>query len=135
MAIPSVYINLEDDIGKIVARLRHQSSGQIVLVCPKRCLLFTDGVNLKLLKEQTDLLGKEVFILTMDERGQQYAKAAGFGLKYLPKSIGPGGFSDVRPMRPPAKRAEAFVLAHGGNQAICGRKTARYTVFASGRIS
>jgi len=95
MATPSIYINLEDDVAKIVARLKHQSSKQIVLVCPKRCFLFNDSINLRLLKKQMDLLGKEVFILTMDEKGQLYAKEAGFGLKFLPKSRPSSSFSDV----------------------------------------
>lgn len=96
MAIPSVYINLEDDVSKIVTRLKHQSAKQLVLVCPKRCFLFNDSINLRLLKKQTDLMGKEVFILTMDEKGQLYAKEAGFGLKFLPKSHVSASFSDVK---------------------------------------
>jgi hypothetical protein len=96
MSIPSVYINLEDDVSKIIIRLKHQSSGQIVLVCPKRCFLLSDKINLKLLKKQTDLLGKEVFILTMDEKGQAYAQEAGFELKYLPKASPTKAFSDVK---------------------------------------
>ncbi|MBI5530884.1 MAG: hypothetical protein HY918_05335 [Candidatus Doudnabacteria bacterium] len=96
MSTPSVYINLEDDVSKIVTRLKHQSAKQIVLVCPKRCFLFNDSINLRLLKKQTDMLGKEIFILTMDERGQLYAKEAGFGLKFLPKSHGSSAFSDVK---------------------------------------
>jgi hypothetical protein len=103
MAIPSVYINLEDDVSKIVIRLKHQSSPQVVLVCPKRCFLFSDSINLKLLKKQADLLGKELFILTMDEKGQGFAQDAGFELKYLPKSSPAKAFSDVRlPVRPEA---------------------------------
>ncbi|MFA5991707.1 MAG: hypothetical protein WC794_05700 [Candidatus Doudnabacteria bacterium] len=96
MSIPSVYINLEDDVSKVVTRLKHNSAKQIVLVCPKRCFLFNDSINLRLLKKQVDMMGKEVFILTMDEKGQLYAKEAGFGLKFLPKSHASSSFSDVR---------------------------------------
>ncbi|MEK7161995.1 MAG: hypothetical protein AAB729_04895, partial [Patescibacteria group bacterium] len=96
MSIPSVYINLEDDVSKVVTRLKHNSAKQIVLVCPKRCFLFNDSINLRLLKKQVDIMGKEVFILTMDEKGQLYAKEAGFGLKFLPKSRVSSSFSDVR---------------------------------------
>src|ERR1035438_9385080 len=102
MSLPSVYINLEDDVSKVLDRLRRHSSAQVVLVCPKRCLLFSDSINLRLLKKQADLIGKEVFILTMDERGQTYAKEAGFALKFLPKvSAGAVSVSDVRPMQRP----------------------------------
>jgi hypothetical protein len=96
MAIPSIYINLEDDVSKIVERLKHNSATQLVLVCPKRSFLFSDGVNLRLLKKQTELLGKELFILTMDEKGQLYAREAGFQLKFLPKAGDGQNFSDVK---------------------------------------
>jgi ABC-type transport system involved in Fe-S cluster assembly fused permease/ATPase subunit len=59
MAIPSIYINLEDDVSKIITRLKAQSARQVVLVCPKRCFLFNDSINLRLLKKQVDLLGKD----------------------------------------------------------------------------
>ncbi len=96
MPIPSVYINLEDDVPKIMARLSHQSSPQVVLVCPKRCFLLSDSINLRLLKKQVDMIGKEIFILTMDERGQNYAKEAGFNLKFLPKKNESKAFSDIK---------------------------------------
>ena len=73
MSIPSIYINLEDDVSKIIIRLKAPKLPQMVLVCPKRCFLFSDGINLKLLKKQTDALGKEIFILTMDEKGQGFS--------------------------------------------------------------
>ena len=96
MTIPSVYINLEDDVSKVVDRLRRVASSRIVLVCPKRCFLFNDSINLRLLKKQTDLLGKEIQILTMDERGQLYAKEAGFGLKVMSQVSRSGSFSDIQ---------------------------------------
>lgn len=101
MNIPSIYINLEDDVSKIVTRLKHQSAKQVVLVCPKRCYLFNDSINLRLLKKQTDLIGKEVSILTMDEKGQLYAKEAGFALRFLPKNSHSRNFSDIRTQKPP----------------------------------
>src|SRR5262245_33773212 len=104
---PSIYINLEDDVSKIVTRLKHNRAAQVVLVCPKKCQLFADSINLRLLKKQADLLGKEVFILTMDEKGQMYAKEAGFGLKFLPKSMPGRSFSDVRTAHKPAQPQEA----------------------------
>lgn len=106
MSIPSVYINLEDDVSKIVTRIKHQTAKQLVLVCPKRCFLFNDSINLRLLKKQADILGKEIFILTMDEKGQLYAKEAGFELKFLPKSHAATSFSDIKVSKkiiPPAE--------------------------------
>lgn len=109
---PSIYINLEDDVSKIVDRIKREASLELVLVCPKRCFLFNDSINLRLLKKQTDLMRKSVSILTMDERGQMYAKDAGFTLRFLPKNPQSKGMSDieisVRPKLPPvAETAKA----------------------------
>jgi len=107
MQIPSIYINLEDDVSKIVARIKKERSGELILVCPKRCFLFNDAINLRLLKKQVDMLSKKVHILTMDERGQAYAKEAGFELKDLPKARGNKSFSDIRvSQKQPAKILE-----------------------------
>lgn len=106
---PSIYINLEDDVSKIVSRLKHNPGKQVVLVCPKRCYLFNDSINLRLLKKQTDLLKKEIFILTMDERGQLYAKEAGFQLKFLPKAGGSKAMSDIqRPQKQSGEQASGM---------------------------
>lgn len=92
---PSIYINLEDDVSAIATRLKRERAAQIILVCPKRCFLFSDPINLKLLKKQADLLGKEIFVLTMDEKGRGYAQAAGFGLHSLPKTGAFRTISDI----------------------------------------
>ncbi len=95
--IATVYINLEDDVAKIVARIKKVRGGEIVLVCPKRCFLFSDKVNLGLLKKQTDFLGKKISILTMDDKGQNFAKDAGFEIKPFPKSgFRPLAVSDIQ---------------------------------------
>lgn len=96
----TLYFNLEDDIQQIADKLKHESTSDLVLVFPKKSYLFSDGVNLKMLKKQTDLLGKKVAILTMDERGQVYAKDAGFELKFLPGGGPRGGGGDIHVPRP-----------------------------------
>jgi hypothetical protein len=105
----TLYLNLEDDINKIVAQLKREKSDEIVLVCPKGSFLFSDSINLRLLKKKIDLLGKKVAILTMDQQGQSYAKESGFELKHMPRQRQPGAFSDIRParrIRPVATRGE-----------------------------
>jgi len=87
------------------------------LVCPKHCLLFSDQINLKLLKTETDLAGKEVFILTMDEKGQKYAREAGFGLRQVPGAAKVSAMSDIKsPEKPsipeaPPEEAKPNILA------------------------
>jgi hypothetical protein len=94
--VKSIYLNLEDDVAHITAKLKRETSPELVLVVPKKSQLFSDSINLRLLKKQADLLGKKVSIMTMDEMGQAYAKEAGFGLKHLAKTAGSHGSGDIR---------------------------------------
>jgi len=94
--VKTIYLNLEDDIGKITSKLKREKASDVVLVFPKKSFLFSDSINLRLLKKQVEMMDKKVSILTMDESGQMYAKEAGFELKFLPKSARPGQFSDIR---------------------------------------
>lgn len=114
---PSIYINLEDDVTEVVARLKRTKAQKVVIVCPKRCFLFSDSINLRLLKKQVDLLKKEVAVLTMDERGQLYAKEAGFELRFLSKQDGVRRTADISPGRLPgadARPAERSSLRTAG---------------------
>lgn len=92
----TLYINLEDDVTKVINQLKREKTAEVVLVFPKRSFIFSDSINLRLLKKQIDMLGKKVSILTMDERGQMYAQEAGFELKHMPKSVRANSFSDIR---------------------------------------
>jgi hypothetical protein len=103
----TIYLNLDDDIAKITSKLKREKATEVVLVFPKKSFLFADSINLRLLKKQIDLLGKEASILTMDERGQDYAKEAGFALKFLPRISKTGGSSDIRMTRTAASRRAA----------------------------
>lgn len=94
--IKSIYLNLEDDIAKITTRLKREASDEVVLVVPKKSLLFSDSINLRLLKKQADMIGKTLYIMTMDELGQSYAKEAGFELKFLSKTNSKKISADIR---------------------------------------
>jgi hypothetical protein len=61
-----------------VARLKKEPDPEVVLALPKNSWLLSSAVNLKLLKKQTDLLGKHIAIMTRDEKGRQFAAAQGF---------------------------------------------------------
>lgn len=104
--VKSIYLNLEDDVAHITAKLKRETAPELVLVVPKKSQLFSDSINLRLLKKQVDLLGKKVSIMTMDEMGQAYAKEAGFSLKHLAKTAGSHGSGDIR-MAPRDARATA----------------------------
>ncbi len=136
MSIPSIYIDLEDDVRKITSQLKHQRASQVVLVCPRRCLLFADRLNLQLLKNEADALDKEIFILSMDEKGQQYAKEAGFKLKFLPKPSQAKAFSDIKFSKKPVHKLDEAGLSgvlvqssphhlarHSGKMAVSASQT------------
>jgi hypothetical protein len=86
----TIYLHPEDDIAKIAQRLQEIIEPEVLLVFPKKSYLFSDSINLRLLKKQVDILKKKVFIFTMDETGQQYSKDAGFELKQLETSSASG---------------------------------------------
>jgi hypothetical protein len=110
--INTVYLNLEDDVAKIVARIKKVRGNEIVLVCPKRCFLFSDKINLVLLKKQTDFLQKKISVLTMDDKGQNFAKEAGFEIKVFPKNnFKPTGVSDIQVQRTHVKNVEPLTPA------------------------
>ncbi len=92
----TIYLNLEDDVTKVVSKLKREKSDDVVLVFPKKSFIFSDSINLRLLKKQLDLLGKNISILTMDERGKNYAEEAGFILKTMPRSVRAHSLSDIR---------------------------------------
>ncbi len=93
----TIYLNLEDDVAKTVAKIKAYRGEEVVLVIPKDSYLLGDSINLRLLKKQVDLLRTKVSVLTMDITGKMYAREAGFPLKRLPRVAPSKSFSDVRP--------------------------------------
>ncbi len=92
----TIYLNLEDDVAKTVAKIKAQKGEEVVLVIPKDSYLLGDSINLRLLKKQVDMIGTKVSVLTMDITGKMYAREAGFPLKRLPKVSASKSFSDIR---------------------------------------
>nr|MDQ3018507.1 hypothetical protein [bacterium] len=99
----TIYLNLEDDVTKVADKIRRERGPEVVLVFPKQSFIFSDSINLRLLKKQIDLMGKKAHILTMDEKGQMYAQEAGFSLKHLAKTTRNNSTSDIRSQRRPVR--------------------------------
>ncbi|HMR55057.1 MAG TPA: hypothetical protein PKD34_00490 [Candidatus Doudnabacteria bacterium] len=93
----TIYLNLEDDVAKTVAKIKAYKGEEVVLVIPKDSYLLGDSINLRLLKKQVDMLSTKVSVLTMDVTGKMYAREAGFPLKRLPRVAPSKSFSDIRP--------------------------------------
>ncbi len=77
----NLYLNIDDDVTRILKKIRAIRGQDITLVLPKEALLFSDPKNLQLLKQETENMGKDVAILTMDSRGQAMGRRAGFEIK------------------------------------------------------
>jgi|SRR5579872_459479 len=77
----NIFLNIDDDVSKAVLRVTKERSVDLTLVLPKNSWLLSSSVNLKLLKKQTDLLGKKIGIVTRDERGRKYAAANGIEVR------------------------------------------------------
>ncbi len=74
---------------------------RFVLVLPRKSYLFADSVNLKLLKKQLEVLGKQAAIMTMDEKGQAFTHEAGFTVLDVPKRSVGQKLSDIRVAKKP----------------------------------
>ena len=91
----TLYFNIEDDVKSIVTRLRAEAEQDFVLVFPRRSYLFSDPLNVKMLKKQLDILRKAASIMTMDERGQAASAEAGFSLREIPTRKPRSGMGDI----------------------------------------
>ncbi len=136
----TIYLNLEDDLAKIVTQLKREKASELVLVCPKGSYIFSESINLRLLKKKIDMLGKTVSILTMDSKGQAYAREAGFDLKYMPKTKSPGALSDIRPARKPSFSSSSQskapkVVAKPSNAVVPVRTNTNRTSILSNKIA
>ncbi len=98
----TLYFNIEDDIKTITGRIQTETLSEFVLVFPRRSYIFSDPLNLKMLKKQLDILKKQARIMTMDERGQQAATSAGFTLEQVPVRRPRSAASDMAVVGRPA---------------------------------
>ena len=77
-----IYLDVDEEITSVIDKIKKvQGKQNIDLFFPKRASLTKSIVNLKLLKRQTDLLNKNIFIVTSDETGANLAKKSGFKVK------------------------------------------------------
>ena len=75
-----IYVNIDEDVTRAGRKLNREPSTDVVLVFPKQSLIFADQANLTELKEHADEAGKHVTVVTADQKGQLFARNAGFDL-------------------------------------------------------
>jgi hypothetical protein len=77
-----IYLDVDEEITSVIDKIKKIEAKQdVALFFPKRASLTKSIVNLKLLKKQIDLLGRNIFIVTSDETGFNLAKRSGFEVK------------------------------------------------------
>ena len=77
-----IYLDVDEEITSVIDKIKKVEAKQAVaLFFPKRASLTKSIVNLKLLKKQVDLLGRNIFIVTSDETGFNLAKRSGFAVR------------------------------------------------------
>ncbi len=77
----TIYIDLDEEVTSVVDRIRKIMDREIVLVIPQRALVLQSIVNLKLLKNQAQLLGRHLIVVTADQLGKHLATRAGLEVR------------------------------------------------------
>ena len=72
-----VYIEIDEELNLIFDRIKKQKEKNIFLVIPSKSLIFQSILNLKILKTKVESLGKNLTIVTKDEKGRKLCKNVG----------------------------------------------------------
>jgi hypothetical protein len=64
----TVYIDVDEEITSILDRVRQESTMDIFLVVPKGAMLLNSIINLKLLKKESDKMGKVISIVAPNDK-------------------------------------------------------------------
>ena len=89
-----IYVELDEEITTVFDRIKRERGKHLALVVPKRAVLLSSIVNLRILKKKVDELEKEIAIVTSDVPGLQLAEKVGVAtaeklFKKDPTKVGP----------------------------------------------
>jgi hypothetical protein len=73
----TLYIDIDEQITEVVKKVSALKGRQILLVIPRKAVLFNNVVHFKILKKSADKEGKELQIFTNDDKGLQMIEKAG----------------------------------------------------------
>lgn len=73
-----IYLEPDEEIINVIDRLKSIREKKIALVIPSGAVLVSSAINLRLLKEESEKLDKEVSIVTTDATGRNIASQLGF---------------------------------------------------------
>ncbi len=69
-----VYVEIDEEITSVFERVKNIRKREIMLVVPRKAIIFQSIVNLKILKEKLKALGKRLVIVTTDRNGIHLAQ-------------------------------------------------------------
>ncbi len=72
-----IYIEIDEEVTAISDRIKRFRRKEILLVVPRKAILFQSVVNLKILKNKLKEKGKRLIIVTSDRNGKHMAEKAG----------------------------------------------------------
>ncbi len=73
----ALYLEPDEEITSVVDRLKAIDDQEIAIVVPKRAGILQSIINLKLLRRQSEAMGKRLSIVTTDKTGRNLASAVG----------------------------------------------------------
>ncbi|OGB74218.1 hypothetical protein A2V68_00410 [candidate division Kazan bacterium RBG_13_50_9] len=73
----AIYLDVNADLASALLKLAQVVADEVVLVVPKGSALFHSVVNFKILKSESEELGKRLSLVTTDSRGPDFAGRAG----------------------------------------------------------
>lgn len=73
-----IYVELDDEITMVFDKIKRLKQKRVAIVVPRRAAILQSIVNLRILKQKIDSLGKEILIVTLDRGGRALAEKTGF---------------------------------------------------------
>jgi len=72
-----IYLEPDDEITSVIDKIRKVTQEKVILVVPKAATILQSIVNLKLLKKESQKMGKNISIVTSDDTGRNLASQIG----------------------------------------------------------
>jgi len=85
-----IYIQIDDEINTIVEKLQRENETSLIFIVPKKALLTSSVINLKLLAKEADRFKKNIVVISDEKRARTLAEKVGFKsyekVEYLPQT-------------------------------------------------
>jgi hypothetical protein len=76
----TLYIDIDEEISQVIEKVTELKARQVLIVVPKGAELFSNTINLRLLKEKIEKDDKQLLIFTHDQKGRSMIEKVGLKL-------------------------------------------------------